>query len=102
MTGKRFVLYVPEKQAIEPLDGRCIVNSWWVVHPHRGLAFYEYGADAPSPQCNVDHRVLASACRPGDMYEGHEAKFIPAVFVEHAVRERARLRETNDAHKGSA
>lgn len=93
MNAKRFVFYVPEATAIEPANGWCITDSWWIVHPQFGLAFYEWGSEEPSPQCN-DNRVLVERMtRNGHMYAGHTVKRVPAVFTTHAAHELRRLRE---------
>lgn len=91
--AKRFLLYVPEGRATEPAAGSCIVDCWWIVHPQFGLAFYEWGAGEPSPQCNASRALVEHMLRKGRMHEGHVAKLVPVVFLAHALRERALLRE---------
>lgn len=99
MTG--IVFYIPEATAISPIDGECIVNAWWAVHPEKGVAFYAdrkrpYGMepfeqDAPSPQCNSvqgtaehNHKRLYPDCM---------TKQIPVVFLTHATKEMHRQRK---------
>lgn len=93
MARKGFLLYVPEDVATQPLNGRCITNSWWIVHPQFGLAFYEWGDDEPSPQCNIARGLIERFVSERGMYAGHVAKFMPVVFTRHATRERAKLKE---------
>ena len=33
-------IYVPEELATTPIDGDCIANAWWAVHPDHGVVFY--------------------------------------------------------------
>ena len=106
------VFYIPEKLAATPVDGECIVNAYWTVHPTNGVAFYmsrkrpwglEPGeADEPSPQCNRD-RYTAEALQK-KIYPEHEVKQIPVVFLRHAAREMHQIRKAaTAAHKpGSA
>jgi len=62
-------MFIPADEALAPADGghyQHYVNCWWVVHPEKGLAFFNpknartgrrrfgrYG----SPQCNADERI---------------------------------------------
>jgi len=94
MARKAFMVYVPEATAVTPLAGRCIVDHWWIVHPQHGLAFYEWGGDAPSPQCNSARGVVEPMTHEGRMHAGHMVKHFPVVFVGHAHRELRRLRES--------
>lgn len=87
MNAKK-VFYVPYTTATSPLDGRCICNAYWVIHPTLGLAFYGDGA---SPQCNTDERVTRSIAKK--IYPGHEVQRVGAVYMAHAEDELARLKE---------
>ncbi len=62
-------VFLTVEEAVTPRKGgffQHYVDAWWVVHPERGLAFYNpkdrrtgrrrhgrYG----SPQCNTDERI---------------------------------------------
>jgi hypothetical protein len=94
------IFYVPEELALTPINGECIVNHWWTVHPEKGVAFYasrkrpfglEPGEhDAPSPQCNAaEHtaRYLNQKIHPDC-----ETKQLPCVFLGHALKEMHRQR----------
>ena len=93
------MLYVPESVAVQPAGGRCITNSWWVVHPHLGLAFYEFGCEEPAPQCNLSRSLVERMCRTNALHAGHVAKQIPVVFLAHALRERRLLRDAPRAER---
>jgi hypothetical protein len=93
MTGSpigRFgkLLYVPLEVAASPADGRAMTDSWWSVHPEKGLAFYYTPADAramdgePAPQCNRDERVARKIT--DRLYPEHEVRHVPVVFLAHA------------------
>lgn len=51
-----------------------IPNSWWVVHPDKGLAFY--GKGFGSPQCNTNEMISRRLCP-----EWGEVQFIETVFA---------------------
>jgi len=105
MTGIRF--YIPEATAATPVDGECIVNHWWTVHPERGVAFYAsrkrpYGMepgerDAPSPQCNFVQFTAEYIQRK--FYPDCVTKQIPVVFLGHAVKEMHVQRRALAEHK---
>jgi hypothetical protein len=50
------------------------LDSYWVVHPEKGLAFY--GKGYGSPQCNRNESIARRFCPPWG-----EIKFIPRVLV---------------------
>ena len=95
------VFHIPADTAVTPIEGHAFVNRWWTVHPEKGVAFYctrrrgfdlEPGvADEPSPQCNSDEY----SCRriQQSLYPDCETKFLPVVFVGHAIKEMHRLRK---------
>jgi hypothetical protein len=51
-----------------------IVNSWWVVHPEKGLTFW--GKGYGSPQCNTNEAISKRLYPPWG-----EVKFIERVFA---------------------
>lgn len=86
MQGRIF--YVPLDVATTPTEGHVYCGRWWSVHPEHGVAFYcrEVGypkTEEPSPQCNKDRAVVEHCNRSR---HGHEARLIPAVYAEHAIR----------------
>lgn len=70
------MIYVSEAEATTPRQGKtCHVNRWWIVHPEKGLTFYQ---TTRSPQCNDDERGVRLWC---ERFPGHVVKQIPAVFI---------------------
>jgi hypothetical protein len=55
-------------------------NSWWVVHPERGLAFFRKGFS--SPQCNTNEQIARRLCPAWG-----EIKFIERVLVPLNIRD---------------
>ena len=76
--------FLPKEKALSPTkDGfyRFITDSYWVVHPDKGLAFYwtRFDKGLGSPQCNkyagfVQHLKQLSG-------ENVEVEFLPAAWV---------------------
>lgn len=73
--------YVALDEATRPRDGEVLTDRWWVVHPYRGLAFYRPDPKRRfrAPQCNHSEAIIDSFC--ADMYPGHDAIFVPVVYV---------------------
>lgn len=83
-------VYVPLDQIDKPRNGwhmDVIVNSWWCVHPEKGLAFYNpkyrngkrrrgHGNPYGSPQCNPSKEISERL-----NHEWTEVKFVEAVFL---------------------
>lgn len=73
--------FLPETEATKPTKGqffRRVVDSWWVVHPEKGLVFY--GKHFRSPQCNLNEAITRKLS--DGMYEfPHEVKFIELAWV---------------------
>lgn len=67
--------YVPLDKATVPPPGLIehIKDSWWSVHPERGLIFFK-----DSPQCNQNEAV--SRHISSGHYPWAEVQFIPSVF----------------------
>lgn len=91
---KGFIFYIPEEIATTPAEGHCYVNRWWSVHPEHGVAFYsstrrpllEPGEeDEPAPQCNQDEYTARELTRRNK--PDCEVKFIPVVYLRHAIKE---------------
>lgn len=76
------IVYLPLSDA-ERAEGSCEVvrNSWWTVHPERGLVFWtrtpKNGLRGAKPQCNRDERV-ANMVVP-QMFPWAEIKWVPLV-----------------------
>lgn len=68
--------FIPIDQATRAPDGYCccIRDSWWIVHPTRGLVIYK----GFSPQCN-HHEAIVRRMAP--MYPWAEVRLIPEVFL---------------------
>lgn len=81
------IFYVPLDVATTPTDGRVYCKRWWSVHPEHGVAFYYRRGypktEEPSPQCNQDRAVVEHIHRHRP---GHEARLLPVVYAQHAVR----------------
>jgi len=98
---KGIIFYIPESTATTPVDGDCITNHWWTVHPEKGVAFYasrkrpfgmEPGEqDEPSPQCNKNQFTAEHLQKK--LYPDCVTKMIPVVFMGHAVKEQHRQRK---------
>jgi hypothetical protein len=68
--------FMPIEQATEP-KGHMLyqwINAWWVVHPEKGLAFWDKGYS--SPQCNRDESI-SKMLKP----VWGEIKFMERVFA---------------------
>lgn len=65
------------------LERSLIENSWWVVHPEKGLAFAkEVGGQSRrwcSPQCNVSEQVARKIQEKA--YPNLTVRFEPIVYV---------------------
>lgn len=71
------LFFVPVAEALIPPAGiiEHLKDHWWIVHPERGLAFWD--KLHKSPQCNSSESItrrLASA------YPWAEVRFFPSVF----------------------
>lgn len=71
--------YVPEEVAARPTTGEVIVNNWWIVHPEKGLAFYQGHTNDYSPQCNRDRNV-ADHIQPR-LHPDSEVRQVPQVYI---------------------
>lgn len=71
------LIFVPLDKATVPPSGLIehIKDHWWVVHPDKGLAFWD--KKLMSPQCNSNEAVTRHLAR---VYPWAEIKFIPSVF----------------------
>jgi hypothetical protein len=71
--------FVPLERAIVPPGGliQHIKDSWWCVHPEKGVAFY-VGANGKheSPQCNTIQSITQRLAP-----SWAEVQFIPSVFL---------------------
>ena len=67
--------FVPIDKAIEPPSGLIehLKNKWWIVHPEKGVAFFE----GKFAQCN-SNEILARRLASG--YPWAEVRFLPSVF----------------------
>jgi hypothetical protein len=94
------MFFIPFETAITPAEGHCFVDRWWMVHPEKGVAFYatkrrsyelEPGEeDEPSPQCNSSESTARHLQQK--LHPDCETRFIPVVFVRHAITEMHRQR----------
>lgn len=73
-TDKRLT-FIPRDKASTPPPGliRHIKDSWWIVHPEKGVVFFKQH----SPQCNRNKEITR---RIAAMYPWAEVRFIPSVF----------------------
>lgn len=80
--GKLF--FVEKETATTPKSGECIVGHYWVVHRKYGVAFYAYGQNGLSPQCNIDRGLAWHGVDDDEL----GVEFIDVVFMAHAVKAR--------------
>jgi hypothetical protein len=80
--------FLPEEEAINPTKGQyfeLMNDQWWVVHPDRGLAFYNPSRNQRAglgyPQCNIDETIARALSDDGHLDWPHEVKFFSRVFV---------------------
>jgi hypothetical protein len=71
--------YRPLDEATKPRDGEVLVDRWWVVHPKKGLTFYNLYGPHSSPQCNHNEAICRSITK--DLYPDHEVLFVPVVYL---------------------
>lgn len=73
--------YLPWEKVLDPRGHLAAVyrNSWWVVDPEKGLAFYKDGRGFLYPQCNTDYRVFDRGAFPE--VPGHVLRHIPMALV---------------------
>jgi hypothetical protein len=96
LLGEEHYQFLPVEEATtpppEPLRSyEYIASSWWVVHPEKGLAFYNIidrngRRERPglgSPQCNPDERI-ARMVWPKTYPWPSELVFLAGVFVPAA------------------
>ena len=71
------LVFVSVHEAINPPGGLInhIKDSWWVLHPAKGLVFWD--KRSMSPQCNSNEAVTHGLAK---MYPWAEVKFLPSVF----------------------
>jgi hypothetical protein len=88
-------VFLPVAEGTAPTKGGFFmhyVDAWWVVHPEKGLAFYNpvstrtgrrrFGRFG-SPQCNTDERISRKVgldCA-GSVFPGIEIRQFPSVWV---------------------
>ncbi len=70
--------FVPIEKAAVPPPGLIehIKDSWWAVHPTKGLVFWA-SSGLTSPQCNPNK---ATSERLWKMYPWATVEFVPSVF----------------------
>lgn len=79
-------VYVSIEEATKPKEGyTAMLDRWWVVHPEHGLTFAKFKSFR-APQCNHDRRLPEDLI--ASFYPGHEARFMPLVFVRPEPEDR--------------
>ena len=70
-------IFVPVEKATVPPPGLIehLKDRWWLVHPERGLAFFD--ERAMSPQCNSNETIARHLARN---HPWAEVQFFPSVF----------------------
>lgn len=87
---------LPVSEALNPTSGHYfqrIANAWWIVHPERGLVFFNpqrrrTGSLYGSAQCNVNEKVIRKLSSDGTYRFPHEIRFFEVVWVPVNPRER--------------
>lgn len=71
------LVFVPLDKATVAPGGLInhIKDHWWIVHPEKGLVFWDQ--KARSPQCNTNESLTR---RFAKSYPWAEVRFIPSVF----------------------
>jgi hypothetical protein len=79
--------FLPVQEAVSPAKGGFFlhyVNTWWLVHPDKGLAFYRRGRrrSLGAPQCNTDERITRMlAAKAPPPWDGAEVRRLASVWV---------------------
>lgn len=81
---------LPLSTVEQPVDGEAICNRYWVVTSDGGLVFYAFDRKAAAPQCNPSQRIVMQFLEY-DAFQGCHAELVPVAFMQHAVREAARV-----------
>jgi hypothetical protein len=76
--------FVPVAQAIIPPPGLIehLKDRWWLVHPEKGIAFFE----GKFAQCNSNKAITERLAQP---HSWATVKFIPSVFRRIDIRDYA-------------
>ena len=98
-------LHVPLELAQQPVDGECLCNRRWSVHPKKGVSFYYtpfgyYKSEEPAPQCNAQEftaKHLAKRLTPDN-----EVIQLPVVYLTHALRAMRKDREQLQKERANA
>lgn len=79
------LIFIPKEKAIEPPVGiiNHIKNHWWIVHPIKGLVFWD--KKQRSPQCN-SNEILTKHFKK-EMYPWANVEFISSVFIQVDVKD---------------
>ncbi|UXN70929.1 hypothetical protein N8A98_07000 [Devosia neptuniae] len=81
------LVYLPETNVMD-VKGHCDVirNRWWVVHPERGLIFWQPETrrrkgqlTGAAPQCNSDETITRRVI--AKLYPWAEVKQVPLVLL---------------------
>lgn len=85
-------MFLPVDEATAPVKAGMFqhyVDAWWVVHPERGLAFFNppgrrrRAGSLGSPQCNTDERIARKVgpVTAGTVFPEVEIRQFPSVWV---------------------
>jgi hypothetical protein len=92
--------FLPVEEAVHPAAGgffRHYVSYWWVVHPEKGLAFFNPPArdgrrrhsGLGAPQCNTAKRISQLVCDSGIPWSAEvrllESAWVPADISDYAA-----------------
>jgi hypothetical protein len=90
-------VFLPVEEAVSPSKAGHFehrVNSWWHVHPDKGLVFYNprnpstgrrRHAHAGAPQCNTNERIARTVAELAPFQA--EIRFFPSVWVQIDLNE---------------
>lgn len=78
--------FLPLAEATKPRGGflNCIKDSYWCVHPERGLAFW--GKGHGSPQCNTNESIAKRLCPSCAEIQKIETVFAPLKISDYMDR----------------
>ena len=77
------IVHIPITTIETPIDGHVYCNSYWAVHPEKGVAVARYGQDDYRPQCSKDKAVaehIVSVCHPDHIVQLIDIAYVGGMF----------------------
>ena len=78
--------FLPEDQILASRNWAVhqYLDSWWIVHPEKGLAFFKKGYG--SPQCNRDESISRRLCPSWGEIKFFERVIVPLNISDYQDR----------------